>query len=114
MSEKELQNEIFLFLGSHPRVRIFRNNTGVSRFIDEYGKKRYVKFGLCVGSSDLIGIIKPEGKFLAIEVKTSKGKLTEYQKNFGTMIRSFGGIFIVARELKDVKTALFNYLGEYT
>ena len=32
---------------------------------------RMMTFGLCVGSSDIIGI-SPDGRFLAIEVKTQK------------------------------------------
>jgi len=30
-------------------------------------------FGLCVGSSDIVGVHKPTGRFMAMEVKTETG-----------------------------------------
>ncbi|MCP9910718.1 VRR-NUC domain-containing protein, partial [Cyanobium sp. BA20m-p-22] len=51
MSEQELQQQIRLQLGSSP-VRLWRNNVGALR--DERG--RLVTYGLCKGSSDLIGL----------------------------------------------------------
>lgn len=65
---------------------LWRNNTGF--LPDKTG--RLVKFGLCEGSSDLIGIYK--GRFVAIEVKQPKKKPTEKQKNFLLTIRKNGGI----------------------
>lgn len=56
--------------------------------------------GLCVGSSDLIGITK-EGIFFAIEVKTAKGRTSKEQEQFIEHIRSRGGIAGVARSPQD-------------
>ncbi len=53
------------------------------------------------GVSDLIGIA-PGGKFLAIEVKTEKGRLTEHQERFLEAVRRSGGIALVARSVEDV------------
>ena len=49
-NEAYVQNKIRLAVGSGD-VRLFRNNTGA--LMDQKG--RLVKFGLCKGSSDLIG-----------------------------------------------------------
>ena len=75
MSEQELQQRIRLELGRGP-VRLWRNNVGALR--DQRGQ--LVSYGLCRGSSDLIGLrrltIGPEhlgqnlAVFAAIEVKS--------------------------------------------
>ena len=51
MSEQAIQQQIRLELGVGP-VRLWRNNVGALR--DERG--RLVTYGLCKGSSDLIGL----------------------------------------------------------
>tara|TARA_Y100001973_G_scaffold105035_2_gene176730 strand:- start:2839 stop:3162 length:324 start_codon:yes stop_codon:yes gene_type:complete len=61
---------------------------------------RMMTFGLCVGSSDIIGIT-PEGRFLAVEVKTAKGKPTKEQLNFIEQVRKAGGIAGIARSPQD-------------
>jgi penicillin-binding protein-related factor A (putative recombinase) len=57
------------------------------------------------GVSDIIGIFN--GKFLAIEVKSAKGKLSEHQIEFLLNVESHGGIAIIARSVEDVEQALF-------
>ena len=62
--------------------------------------KVFQTLGSTPGVSDIIGIHK--GKFLAIEVKTEKGILTENQLNFLANVKFNGGIALVARCLEDV------------
>lgn len=114
MKELNIQKSIMLAVSKYSRM--FRNNVGtgwvgqVSATKDggKYIKDaRPLKAGLCTGSSDLIGwttkTITPEmvGKkvaiFTAIEVKTSKGKPTDEQKNFIQQVRNNGGIAGIAR-----------------
>jgi ribosomal protein S19 len=100
-SETTLQNEIRLELGKRKNVRMFRNNVG------QIGG---LSFGLCVGSSDLIGFqsvtVTPEmvgqkiAIFTAIEVKTQKGK-SPAQTKFVEMVRKFGGIGAIVRSVDD-------------
>lgn len=107
MSETALQNKIRLAVGKLKDTRIFRNNVGMING---------VQFGLCVGSSDLIGfksvIITPEmvGKkiaiFTAIEVKTESGKVSERQTKFIDMVANFGGIGALVRSVDDAKKIL--------
>lgn len=52
------------------------------------------------GVADLICCWK--GRYLAIEVKTEKGAITDKQKNFLERISRAGGISIVARSVDDV------------
>ena len=75
---------------------IFRNNTGV--LPDRTG--RPIRFGLAVGSSDLIGICK-DGVFLAIECKTAMGQPTQAQLNFIAAVLRAGGRAGIARSAAE-------------
>lgn len=79
---------------------MWRNNTG--GLYDKHG--RFIRYGLCNGSSDLIGVWR--GKFVAIEVKTHKGRLSDEQERFLGWVREKGGIAFVARSPEDVKKHL--------
>ena len=110
-NEAYVQNKIRLAIGSGD-VRLFRNNTGA--LLDMQG--RLVKFGLCKGSSDLIGFrsitITPDmvgqkiAVFSAIEVK-DKGKATVDQRNFINIINNAGGYAGVAKNVNDAKKILY-------
>lgn len=82
---------------------VFRNNTG--KLQDARG--RWVDFGLCVGSSDLIGWY--HGRFLAIEVKRPGKSATRHQENFIDAVNNAGGIAFVATCAADVKKHLTAY-----
>jgi VRR-NUC domain len=111
MSEQELQQRIRLELGKGP-VRLWRNNVGALR--DERG--RLVTYGLCKGSSDLIGLrqvlIGPEhlgqtlAVFTAIEVKAPGGRLREEQRSFLALVERFGGLGGVARSVDEAIAVL--------
>ena len=51
------------------RVLLWRQNAG--KLCDVHG--RMVTYGIGVGSPDLVGILRPSGRFLAIEVKDPNG-----------------------------------------
>ena len=53
------------------------------------------------GTSDLIGIRRGDGKFVAIECKTPRGRLREDQKLFIDAILKSNGIAGVARSAED-------------
>ncbi len=104
MNETNLMNSILI---ANHGCRLFRNNTGAIK--DAEG--RLVRFGLCKGSSDLIGFkpvtITPDmvGRtvaiFTAIEVKTPTGKPTPEQLHFIDRVKQLGGIAGVARSVED-------------
>lgn len=79
-------------------VILFRNNSGMTR--------RRVRFGLAVGSSDLIGLLVPSGRFLAIEVKTATGKPTPEQDAFLDAVRAAGGFGAIVRSLDEAREAI--------
>lgn len=99
-NETSIMHRIMLAL-SDAGCLIWRNNTGSVKTTDG----RFVKFGLCVGSADLIGIA-PGGRFLAIEVKTSKGRATTEQQKFVNAVLTRGGIAGIVRSPEEALVLL--------
>jgi ribosomal protein S19 len=101
MKETDIMKLIMIALSK--KGRAFRNNVGSVKTADN----RFITFGLCVGSSDIIGwtsvTITPEmvGKevavFTAVEVKKTKGKESDAQVNFIERVLEAGGIAGIAR-----------------
>jgi hypothetical protein len=69
---------------------VWRNSTG---FAERDG--RPLRFGLCPGSSDLIGIA--DGLFLAVECKLRSGRLSAEQIRFLQLVYDRGGIACACR-----------------
>lgn len=90
-----------MMMASRCGAIVWRNNTGAYKDGD-----RYIRYGLCVGSSDIIGIYR--GRFLAIEVKTKRGVVSKNQEKFLKTVNNAGGIGFVARTADDVKKVLTN------
>jgi hypothetical protein len=128
-SEKQIQHDIHTGLTGN--TLLFRNNVGLAYIGDvitnENGSvtilnARPIKFGLCNGSSDLIGwttvTITPEmvgrtvAVFTAIEVKSATGRASKLQKNFIKRIHDCGGIASVARSLDDAESVINQYINE--
>ena len=100
-SEANILNEVMIAL-SQAGCLVWRNNTGVLK--DANG--RPIKFGLCKGSADLIGVC-PDGKFLAVECKTKTGRVRPEQETFIAAVKRAGGRSGVARSVSDaLKIAL--------
>ena len=94
MSESTLVRQLLLAYNRGP-VRLFRNNSGVLQ--DRRGA--WVRYGLCPGSSDLIGW--KCGVFVAIECKSKGKRPTPEQVAFLGAVRSAGGIAGVVYSLED-------------
>ena len=90
-SESHILNACLIAL-SAAGCLVWRQNTGV--LPDRQG--RPIRFGLCVGSSDIIGVA-PDGKFLAIECKSAIGQPTDAQVRFLAAVRAHGGRAGIAR-----------------
>ena len=99
MREQDIQRLIMLAL-SEAGCLIWRNNVGVLK--NAAGIP--IKFGLCVGSSDLIGLYR--GRFLAVEIKTPTGKATPEQLRFIEAVKRHGGIAGIARSPADAVALL--------
>lgn len=110
-TEQHIQQRIRLACGNGS-VRLWRNNVG--RLLDQRGQM--VTFGLCPGSSDLIGlrsvVITPEmvgqrvAVFCAIEVKSERGRVRAEQEAFLNHIKAMGGRAGIARSISDAEGIL--------
>jgi hypothetical protein len=103
-SEKSIENEILtylklrgVFVWPNASVGVFDQKLGI------YRKKRGVH--RVVGISDILGITQ-DGRFLAIEVKSVKGRLTADQAQYLSNINARGGLAFVARSISDVQERL--------
>jgi hypothetical protein len=94
MKEKDLTNQIRSFLKVY----------GVFHW------KQHQGLGSTPGVPDIIGIYK--GRFLGIEIKGERGKVSLVQQQFIDLINQHGGIAFVARSVDDVARHLgINYLN---
>ena len=107
MREKEIENLILEYLG-YRNIFAWKNNTmGVYDKNRGTYRKNMNKYAIN-GVADILGVL-PDGKFLAIEVKTPKGRVSPAQINFINRINKEGGVALVARGLKEVVDALKEY-----
>ena len=106
--ETKIQNLILMAL-SKAGCLVFRNESAgawVGKVLHKDANQvtltdaRMIRFGLAVGSADIIGIA-PCGRFLAIEIKTSKGRPTKEQLRFIEAVNNAGGIAGIARSVED-------------
>ena len=127
-SEHVVQQQVLAQFGSGP-VRLWRNNVGTGwagqatrvtagnlqaiahtlRPGDVVVRNaRPLHAGLCVGSSDLIGYRQVDGlaQFVALEVKSERGRPTPEQTRFLDHISSAGGCAAVIRSVEDAHSVL--------
>jgi hypothetical protein len=101
--------------GARPDLRLWRNETAgawVGRVVGRTREghvvlqgARQIQAGLCVGSSDLIGI-GPGGQFLALEVKSERDRVRPAQRTFLERVAILGGLAEVVRSPEDVARVL--------
>ena len=120
-AETALTKRMLAEHGAHPDSRLWRNETGVFWAGKKVRQNRTqhamptmlqpgevilrnasrVSAGLCVGSSDLIGIAAG-GLFLAAEVKTPKTRISPAQPKFIKVVRDLGGIAGFVRTVDEL------------
>lgn len=96
MTEATLLANIRQALNLDRRVRVVRNSVG-------FDSERKVRYGLGIGSADLVGLVIGSGRVFALEVKTSTGRLTKEQTLWLRALRSLGGF---ACEVRSVDAAM--------
>lgn len=112
--ENNLIRAILAEHGARPDLRLWRNETAGAWVGSYVGRTtlghtvlahaRQIQAGLCVGSSDLIGI--HEGRFVALEVKAGKDRLRPEQVTFLRVISELGGLSAEVRSVDDVTRVL--------
>lgn len=104
--EKPIENEILHFL-KMIGVYCWKNQ---SVGIWSQARKAYIKPKNphhIRGVSDILGVI--EGRLLAIEVKSEKGRLTPEQREFLAKVNNEGGIAFLARSKEAVALELYKH-----
>jgi hypothetical protein len=99
--EKAIQSAILVRLSEEIDVLVWRNNVGVD-------VTRGVRYGLAVGSPDIVGV-GPGGRFFGLEVKRPGGRAEPHQSRWADSVRAMGGVVEVvtsAEEALDVVLAM--------
>ena len=94
--ESGAMREVLQALSAHWSVAwCERLNSGAAKI-----GSRFVRFGW-KGAPDIVGQLR-DGRFLGVEVKAPKGKLSTDQSDFLERIRCAGGVSFMARDYRDV------------
>jgi hypothetical protein len=109
MKESAIQKRVRVALAEIPGCVMFRNNVGMAKYHDGV-EMRTVTYGLCTGSSDLIGwsVVNGRAIFTAIETKRPGKIATIEQINFLTAVVAAGGIAGVARSEAEAKAIVID------
>jgi hypothetical protein len=86
------------------KVPCWRQNSGSAMF-GAGGKRRFVRFAV-TGCADILGVLPPGGRILAVECKRPGGRLTPAQAAFLRCVAEAGGLAVVVRDLRDLQRAL--------
>ena len=104
-TEAQIQKAILQF-GAYKKILMHRINV-IGTPLHKAGKTIYrpsTNKGMAdIHATVLVGDI-PVSVWL--EVKTKKGRISENQKAFNEVIKSFGGFYYVVRSIEDVELAL--------
>jgi hypothetical protein len=78
----------------------WRQNQGAARFRSETGRSRFVRFSTMPGVSDVLAVLPPSGRLLAVEVKVGKNRTTPDQEAFLAALQAAGGVAVVIRDIQ--------------
>lgn len=113
MSETARSKAIQDALELAPDLELMRNNVGAikgGRFTYGLRSKAHP-----TGSSDLVGILGPHGRFFCLEVKDRDGKTSKdraaKQLAFRVMVRGHGGFAAVVHDADEAMAALSRARG---
>lgn len=104
VAEWVIQREILNWLES-TEILHWRQNAGVAQI----GPRR-VNLGPD-GISDIVVVVPPTGRFLALEVKSANGRQESDQKAFQAKLEASGGIYRLVRTLDQAMTAVAEAMG---
>lgn len=89
----------------HAGVTHWRANTGAARLPGKGGRQQLVRFGV-PGQSDILAVIAPQGRLLAIEVKRPGGRATAAQRAFQQNVVAAGGFAGVVHSVEELRALL--------
>jgi hypothetical protein len=86
-------------------VYCWRQNQGAIAAVSR-GKRRFFRFAGAAGVSDILGLLRPSGRFLAVEVKRPGGRPTPEQQVFLETVQANGGLALCVHSLDELQGAL--------
>lgn len=98
-----------LHLGKKPDLLHFRVQSGKMQTKDG----RWQTYGLHDGASDIVCVLAPAGRWVAMEFKSINGKLKPEQSAFLELIEKFGGYACVPLTLASVEAHYIAAGGRY-
>ncbi len=76
---------------------VWKNPVGLGKTI----RGDMVKFGV-KGSADILGVVGPYGKFIALEIKTGRAVQNREQVNYERVMTDIGALYFVVRNEEDL------------
>lgn len=111
--EDELQKScIRWFDYKYPKLklRLHHSPNGGKRNLIEAAK--FKEMGVRAGFPDLIFLVpNKQYPFMGIELKTSKGKLSEYQKEYQREFVQMGARYVVCRSVDEFMNEIDDYIS---
>jgi hypothetical protein len=86
-------------------IPAWRQNAGRLR-VERGGRTHFYQFAGAAGISDVLGVIPPSGRLLAVEVKQPGGRLRPAQARFLENVRRAGGLAMVVSDLRQLEGTL--------
>jgi len=87
-----------------------QNNVGMVND-KQNGKTRYISAHK--GTPDILGIL-PNGRFIGVEVKSIKGKQSEYQESFERNCKVNYGVYLLVRDIDEAIAMIDTIIEENT
>ena len=122
LKENDIQRTIKNYLQvleNQGKLMFIRNNSGAMPVKGQNGKMRYIKFGK-KGSADIL-VWKPSAEWddlayrgvnvvraIALEVKSSIGKISPAQKEWQEKFEKLGGEYYIVRSVEEVMKIVVN------
>ncbi len=88
------------------RIPAWRINSGAMRVRGASGRERFIRFNGAKGCADVLGLLPPSGRFLAIECKMPGRSTTADQAAFLDAVRTAGGLALVVHDVAELAAAL--------
>lgn len=109
--EVQIMDVVKAVLVSDPRCALWRNEIGSStHFPDGTKRKGPIRYGICnPGGADLIGLFGI--RFLAVEIKTPRGRQSPDQIAFERAVTARGGVYALVRSERAARELLERLRG---
>lgn len=96
-TEREIETEVRVAL-SKAHLQVWKHRVELCPSCGARPKRGQ---GLGLGAADLICIVPPHGRFVAIEMKSPKGRVADEQYAWLSQVRKYGGVAGVARSVDE-------------